>query len=412
MSARKRSDCRGCGSRDLALFLSLGETPLANAFLRGSQLSQPEPRFPLDVYFCGKCSLVQLLNVVDPEVMFRNYIYLTGTSETIARHNADLTKEVVQRQGLSGDDLVVEIASNDGSLLKHFQRRGIRTVGVEPACNIAEVARGQGIETITEFFSSKCASEVRRRYGPASVIVANNVLAHVDDTQDFLAGCRSLLKPDGMLVIEVPYLGELLRNLEYDTIYHEHLCYFSVIALMHVYGAAGLAITDLERVSIHGGSLRIYARLGDGGVGHGEKAWNLSEEEKRTGLCDIETYLAFAEKVRASKSQLLDFLHSWRQEGKSIVGYGAPAKGNTLLNFCGIDTALLPYTVDKNSLKVGMYTPGTHIPVLPVEKLLEEQPDGVLVLAWNFAEEIMRQQQTYQRGGGKFVVPIPTPAVL
>ena len=396
----------------MTLFLSLGETPLANAFLLETQLSQPEPRFPLDVYFCRKCSLVQLLDVVEPEVMFRNYIYLTGTSETVARHNTDLAKQIVQRQGLSRNDLVVEIASNDGSLLKHFQRWGICTIGIEPAHNIAKVARDQGIETISEFFDSKCASEVRRRYGPASAIVANNVLAHVDDTRGFLTGCRSLLKPKGMLVVEVPYLGDLLRNLEYDTIYHEHLCYFSVTALMHVYGAAGLAITDLERVSIHGGSLRIYARLGDGGVEHGEKAWSLSEEEKRTGLCDIETYLAFAEKVRASKSQLLDFLHSWRQKGKSIVGYGAPAKGNTLLNFCGIDAALLPYTVDKNPLKVGMYTPGARIPVLPVGKLLEEQPDGVLMLAWNFAEEIMRQQQAYQRGGGKFVVPIPTPSVL
>jgi hypothetical protein len=394
------------------MFLSLGPMPLANSFIQSSGEFADERCYSLDVFFCSKCALVQLLDVIDPKVLFRHYLYVTGTSETIAQHNLSYADSLVKDLHLQPHDLVVEIASNDGSLLKCFQPHGLRTLGVEPATNIAEEARRAGVDTVNEFFDSNRACEIKRQYGPARTVIGNNVLAHVDDPRDLLRGCRELLGNDGRVVIEVPYLRDLLERAEYDTIYHEHLCYFSVSSLLHLCDAAGLALERVDHVPIHGGSLRIYAGPKDELGGHADKVLAWAEEERKAGLTDFSCLEDFAEKVKNSRRKLRELLELLSQAGKKVAAYGAPAKGNTLLNYCGIDTNLVSFTVDKNPLKVGLYTPGMHLPVLPVAALLERQPDYVLILAWNFADEIIRQQSEYRERGGRFIVPVPEAKVV
>ena len=390
------------------MFLSLGLQPLANSFLSGPEEFAAEPRYPLDVYFCETCSLVQLLDVIDPEALFRDYIYVSGTSETVAAHNVEYSATVVKLLNLGASDLVVEVASNDGSLLRQFRAHGVRTLGVEPARNLAEIARAAGVETIDWFFNSEAGQRVRESHGAAKAIIANNVLAHVDDTCDFLSGARRLLAPDGLLIVEVPYLAELLDRLEYDTIYHEHLCYFSVTSLLRLFEAAGLGVQRVDRVSIHGGSVRVYAGLQPG---HAPEVLELAAAERAAGLGSLERYQRFAAQVDENRRTLLALLCRLRTEGHTVAAYGAPAKGNTLLTYCGIDTSLISFTVDRNEHKVGRYTPGAHIPVRPVSTLHECRPDYALILAWNFASEIMRQQQAYHETGGRFITPVPQPVV-
>jgi len=384
---------------------------LANAFLGKESEFATEKQFPLDLYLCETCGLVQLLDVIDPETLFRNYVYVTGTSTTMAAHNKAYAATVTERLGLGKDDLVVEVASNDGSLLRYFDSHGVRTLGIEPARNIARIAREAGIATVEEFFTSTLARELRDAYGSARAIIANNVLAHVDDTRDFLFGARTLLAPDGLLVVEVPWLGKLVANLEYDTVYHEHLCYFSLTALSQIYSAAGLSVVDVEHVSVHGGSLRVYASPAPRESGTASVA-NLLAEEAAAGLRNPSRLERFARDVSRQRSELRALLESLISDGKTIAGYGAPAKGNTLLQYCNITSTMLPYTVDRNSLKVGCFTPGTHIPVLPVDTLAVRRPDYLLILAWNFADEIMGQQAEYRAAGGRFIVPLPVPRII
>jgi len=384
---------------------------LANAFLGKESEFATEKQFPLDLYLCETCGLVQLLDVIDPETLFRNYVYVTGTSTTMAAHNKAYAATVTERLGLGKDDLVVEVASNDGSLLRYFDSHGVRTLGIEPARNIARIAREAGIATVEEFFTSTLARELRDAYGSARAIIANNVLAHVDDTRDFLFGARTLLAPDGLLVVEVPWLGKLVANLEYDTVYHEHLCYFSLTALSQIYSAAGLSVVDVEHVSVHGGSLRVYASPAPRESGTASVA-NLLAEEAAAGLRNPSRLERFARDVSRQRSELRALLESLKSDGKTVAGYGAPAKGNTLLQYCNITPTMLPYTVDRNSLKVGCFTPGTHIPVLPVDTLAVRRPDYLLILAWNFADEIMGQQAEYRAAGGRFIVPLPVPRII
>jgi hypothetical protein len=408
----KRTTCRVCGSDRLASYLSLGPTPLANSFLRSPEEFHDEPFYPLDVYFCASCSLVQLLDVIDPAVLFRNYIYVTGTSETMARHNAEYARTVIDLLRLGPADLVIEVASNDGSLLKCFKHCGVRTLGVEPAANIAEIACASGIDTIPQFFNSCTAQQVRELHGPAKVIIGNNVLAHVDDTQDFLSGCKELLDSSGLVVIEVPYLRDLLDRLEYDTIYHEHLCYFSVTTLLRLCDVVGLCIFRVDHVPVHGGSLRMYAGSKSYYKAHSRKVLALADEETSVGLTEFSRYERFAEEVKSNRKAIEDLLLPLKSHNHTLAAYGAPAKGNTLLNYCGIGTDLVPCTFDKNSMKVGLYTPGMHIPVLPVADLLDRFPDYLLILAWNFADEIIEQQQEYAKQGGRFIIPIPQPRIV
>lgn len=409
---RKRATCRACGGRDLELFLPLGNVALANSFLRSPDEFASEPRFPLDVYFCRTCSMVQLLDVIDPEVLFRNYLYVTGTSDTIAKHNVGYAKTVVELVGIDAQGLVVEAASNDGSLLKCFQKHGVRVLGVEPATNIAEKANAAGVPTVNEFFGAAKGAELRAKHGPAKAVIGNNVLAHVDDPVDFLRGFKALLDHDGLAICEVPELAEFVERLEYDTVYHEHLSYFSVTSLMRVCEEAGLRIVRVDHVPVHGGSVRMYAAPVERVREHAADVVAMSAKEKSAGIAAPERLRRFAREVEAQRAGLLELLEKLQAEGKTVGGYGAPAKGNTLLNYCGITTRLLPWTVDKSPLKVGLYAPGSHITVLPASELLERQPDYCLILAWNFADEIRAQQAEYARRGGRFILPIPRARIV
>jgi SAM-dependent methyltransferase len=408
----RRTTCRACGAARLEQFLDLGMQPLANSFLHSESEFAAEARYPLALYLCGECGLVQLADVVDPELLFRTYIYVTGTSETIAAHNREYAATVTSLLGLGPGDLVVEAASNDGSLLRCFQELGVRVLGVEPAANIAEVARSRGVPTEAVFFDQAAGARLRESAGPARAVIGNNVLAHVDDPLGFLAGARSLLGSDGLVIIEVPYLAEMIDRLEYDTVYHEHLSYFSVSALLRLAEGAGLRVVRIDPVPVHGGSLRLYATPATDTLAHAPEILALAEEERVRGMTGLDRLRRFAAEVARHRVALRAMLERLRGAGHRLAAYSAPAKGNTLLNFCGIGTELVPYTVDRNPLKVGTYTPGMHLPVLSVEAILERRPDHLLILAWNFADEIRRQQGEYARQGGRFILPLPVPQIL
>ena len=406
---RRRTRCRACEGTALRGFLSLGPQPLANAFLSGEGEFGDERFFPLDVYCCDGCGLVQLLDVIDPEALFGHYLYVSGVSDTMAAHFRGYAGSVTETLSLRARDLVVEIASNDGSLLACFAALGVRTLGVEPARNIAAMARARGIETVSRFFDYQVGRELATAYGAARAVVANNVLAHVDDPRSFLAGCAELITDDGQIVVEVPYALDMLTRCEYDTIYHEHLCYFTVGPLVRIGESTGLAVARVERMPVHGGTIRVWFRKGSD---HAPEVRSMMRGEREAGLTSFATWAAVGRAAAANREALRSLLQGLREGGRWVAGYGAPAKGNTLLNYCGIDKTWLPFTVDRNPLKVGRLTPGMHIPVLPVDTVLEQRPDYLLLLAWNFAEEIMAQQAAYREAGGRFILPLPSPRVV
>ena len=409
----RNHQCRACGSEDLELVLSLGETPLANRYLTAAQLEEPEPFVSLETYFCKQCTLMQLLHVVSPEVMFSHYLYVPSASETLRRHFGGLALELIEAGELDKGDLVVEIASNDGLLMKQMAALGLTTLGVEPATNIAEAASAEGQDVVNAFFNSQAAQKLRSEGRVAKAIVGTNVLAHVDSVRDFLAGVELLLDEEGTACFEVPHLLELLAKTEFDTIYHEHLDYFSLHALTRLFSSVGLTIFKVARPPIHGGSLRIFARRSgarslpfDGSVDA------VLAEEAEHGIKDLVTYHRFAERVKAVRTNLRDLLSALKGEGRRIAAYGAAAKGMTMLSYCGIGPETLDYVVDKSPYKQGHWTPGSHIPIYDVDKLVSDRPDYLLILAWNFSEEIIAQQQWFRDAGGKFIVPIPSPAVV
>ncbi len=403
--------CRICKSEKVDKFLSLGKTPLANSFLRKEQLDSKEPYYPLDVYFCRNCCLVQLVDVVPPEILFRDYVYFSGVSGKFIEHCSSLAEKVSKRFSLSPGSLVIDIGGNDGTLLKQFKMRGVRVLNVEPAVNVAEIAEKEGIKTVNEFWNKETARRIRDSSGPAKIITATNVFAHNDNLDDFVGGVYELLAEDGAFIIEAPYLADLMQNSEFDTIYHEHLSYFSVMPLIYLFRKFGMKIFDIERTKIHGGSIRVYVTK-DKSAEAGEAVGELVALEKSLGFDRLETYLTFSAKVESIRKNLVSFLEKLKSDGKKVAGYGAAAKGNTMLNFCKIDTGLLDYIIDKSPHKQGLYTPGMHIPVVKPSKILEDRPDYIVILAWNFADEIMGQEKGYAASGGKFILPIPEIRVI
>ena len=409
---RRRDACRACGTPLADPFLQLGPMPLANNLPRTREDVSAQAKYPLDVCVCARCSLVQTPDVVDPAELFAHYVYLTGMSDTMTAHNRGYAAHVVQLLGAKAGDLVVDIASNDGSLLLEFQALGVRTLGVEPAANVAEIARGRGVQTEARFFDAEAGRDLRETHGPAVAVLANNVLAHVDDPVGFLTGAGRMIARDGLVIVEAPYVGELLERLEYDTVYHEHLSYFSVGALMHLAESAGLSLVRVDHVPIHGGSLRAHFGHPDAWGGHGEPVAAAAHAERGAGFADPGRYAAFAREVAGNRTALVSMLEGLAADGKSIAGYGAPAKATTLLNYCGIDTRLIAFTVDRNPLKVGGFVPGVGVPILPVETLAERQPDYALIFPWNLSGEIVRQQAGFRERGGRFLLPLPAPRVL
>jgi hypothetical protein len=410
-AAEERAACRFCGTPLELTVVDLGMSPLCESFLRADQIRQMEPFFPLRVFACERCYLVQLEAFVRPDEIFTEYAYYSAYSTAWVEHSRQYVEMISKRLGLGADDLVVELASNDGYLLQHFVGTGIEILGIDPAANVAEAAEERGVPTLVDFFGHAAAERLVDEGKRASLIVGNNVLAQVPDLNDFVAGVQVLLRDDGTATFEFPHLLRLLDGLQYDTIYHEHFSYFSFATITEILHAHGLDVYDVEELWTHGGSLRVYAQQAGGPHETTNAVPKLLAREEREGLRSPERYAKFAEDVMESKRALLELLIRLRRESKQVVGYGAPGKGNTLLNYCGIRTDLLDYTVDRNPYKHGLYTPGTHIPIFSPERIAETRPDYILVLPWNLIDEIASQLAYISEWGGRLLVPIPVASV-
>lgn len=403
-----RSECRSCGTMLEHTFVDLGMSPLANSYIKPEQRNRMEPFYPLHVYVCAKCLLVQLEQFSTPHDIFSDYAYFSSFSDSWLAHAKIYVDMIVERFALGKDSRVVEIASNDGYLLQNFVARGIPVLGVEPAANVAEAARKKGINTKVAFFGEKTALDVVAEGWAADLIIGNNVLAHVPDLNDFVRGLKLMLKPAGLITVEFPHLLQLMEQNQFDTIYHEHFSYFSFLAVERVFARHGMRLFDVEELPTHGGSLRIYAcHDEDASKPIQARALALKSREETAGFGQLNRYISFGPQVEATKRKLLSFLISAREDGKHVVGYGAPAKGNTLLNYCGVRTDFIDYTVDRSPHKQGHFLPGVHIPIYGPERIRQTRPDYLLILPWNIREEIMQQMSHIREWGGKFVVPIP-----
>ncbi len=405
--------CRFCDTPLTVSFVDLGMSPLSNGYLKFEALTRMEPFYPLHAYVCSACLLVQLEAFQTPEAIFSDYLYFSSYSEGWLKHAELYTQGVVARFGLDQNSKVIEIASNDGYLLQYFNRRNIPVLGIEPAANVSKVAQEKGIPTLIKFFGVDTAKELTFEGTQADLLVGNNVLAHVPDLNDFVAGMKILLKPHGVITMEFPHLLRLMEAIQFDTLYHEHFSYFSFLTVRKIFAQHNFTIFDVEELQTHGGSLRLYIRhTEDQSKEIASSVKALADRELQSGLNQIEAYFGFEKKVQKVKQNLLEFVIKAKREGKSIAGYGAPAKGNTLLNYCGIRTDFIDYTVDKSPYKQGRFLPGTHIPIYHPDKIKETRPDYLLILPWNLQDEIISQMAYIRDWRGKFVIPIPKVEVI
>jgi len=404
--------CRLCGASGLEAVVSLGKMPLANAYLSRAGLDAPEQVYSLDVYVCTACFLMQLEAMETPEKVFSDYAYFSSYAETWKTHVGAYAREMIHQLGLTTDHLVVEIASNDGILLQGFSEAGIPVLGIEPAGNVAAVARAAGIPTREMFFGSEAADRLTREGPQADLIAANNVLAHVPDLNDFIDGLKQLLKPGGVLTVEFPHLLNLISQTQFDTIYHEHFSYFSLATALAAFRRHDLSVWDVRELETHGGSLRLFVSHAADARQPSQNVGRVLAIEDAAGLQNLETYRLFARRVAVLRQRISDFFHTARRDGKSVAGYGAPAKGNTLLNYCGVDASLMSFTVDRSDHKQGKFLPGSRIPVEAPEKIFEARPDYIFILPWNLKNEIMNQMKKVREWKACFVVPVPELEVI
>jgi SAM-dependent methyltransferase len=405
--------CRSCGAALRHSFCDLGMSPLSNAYLTAAELDSAERFYPLHAHVCGECLLVQLEQFETPDRIFSEYAYFSSYSDSWLAHAERYTAAMIARFGIGPSSRVVEIASNDGYLLQYFKKQGVPVLGVEPAANVARAAEQRGIPTRVEFFGAACAGRLAATGQQADLAVANNVLAHVPDLNDFVEGLRILLAPGGVATCEFPHLLKLFLGNQFDTIYHEHFSYFSLLAAQRVFAAHALTVFDVEELPTHGGSLRVFLRhAGEASRAPTGNVAKVLSDERAAGLDRVERYAAFQERVSETKRELLDFLIRAKRAGKRIAAYGAAAKGNTLLNYCGVRGDFVDYVADRSPHKQGRYLPGTHLPIAPPERIRETRPDYLLILPWNIREEVMEQNGYIRKWGGKFVVPIPSVSVL
>ncbi|HET9986325.1 MAG TPA: class I SAM-dependent methyltransferase [Longimicrobiales bacterium] len=411
-AGRSGARCRFCDAPLRHTFVDLGMSPLCESYVSEERLNEMEPFYPLHVLVCERCFLVQLQEYVSGEAIFSEYAYFSSYSDSWLDHCRRYTEQMVERFGFGSDSFVVEVASNDGYLLQYFVERGVPALGIEPAANVARAAALRGVPTLVDFFGRRLAAELAAQGKRADLLLGNNVLAQVSDLNDFVAGLKLLLAPRGILTIEFPHLVRLVEENQFDTIYHEHFSYFSFLTAGEIFAAHGITLFDVEELPTHGGSLRIYGRHAeDHSRPVSERARELARREEELGLRRLDYYSGFSERVKETKRKLLEFLIAARRAGRTVVGYGAPGKGNTLLNYCGIRTDFLDYTVDRNPYKQGKYLPGTHIPIHAPERIDETKPDYVLILPWNLKDEIMAQMAHIRDWGGRFLVPIPEAVV-
>jgi SAM-dependent methyltransferase len=408
MTVTNQPSCRFCGTKLEYTFVDLGMSPLCESYLSASHLNQMEPFYPLHVYVCENCFLVQLEAYVTREHIFTDYAYFSSYSDSWLEHAKKYTAQMVERFGIGASNFVVELASNDGYLLQYFVEKKVPVLGIEPAANVAAVAVERGVPTLVKFFGQETARELADSGKQADLLLGNNVLAQVPDINDFVAGMKILLKPGGVITLEFPHLQRLMEENQFDTIYHEHFSYFSLLTAERIFAAHGLTIFDVEELPTHGGSLRIFVRhVEDSSKPVTSHVTDLRGREESAGYTKMESYSRFAEQVKETKRKLLEFLIQAKRSGKKIAGYGAPGKGNTLLNYCAIRSDFLDYTVDRNPCKHGRFLPGTHVPIFSPERIRETRPDYLLILPWNLKDEIIKQNAFIREWGGKFVVPIP-----
>jgi C-methyltransferase C-terminal domain/Putative zinc binding domain/Methyltransferase domain len=410
--SRRRDTCRVCGGEELVPFLDLGLMPLVNRYLNPAAAIQDEPRFPLEIRFCRSCSLSQLSVVVDPKILYSEYDYHSSVSRTFQHHCGEMAASLKCDLSLASRDLVVEIASNDGCLVSKFQKLGCKVLGVEPAANLARLANDAGNPTLQEFWSQAVADRIRKEHGPARLVVATNVVAHVDDLHGFIRAVAFLIQPAGAFVFEVPYMVNFMNRAEFDTAYHEHLSYFLLRPLKRALEENGLALVNAQEFEIHGGSIRVTARPAESGAVPSDTVQRLLGWEEELGLHEEASYLRFASHVAMLKEELTTFVHALKARGKKLAAYGASAKGNVLLNYCGIGKDMLEYVVDDTPAKQGKLYPGNHLPIVSRDRLNASPPDYLLLLAWNFVDEMVQNTAEYRARGGRYIVPIPSLRVI